>query len=265
MRCRSGQGDGPTNVWLGRFSLGRKPRISPSDQVVLFSSDRGSVVFWGQSTVVSVEPAESFGDIKEYTATIEPPTVFDTPRVLENLKYSLTRVWRFAVPSRHFARPYGRLRRIDANVLVNNTPYISRTVVGLLAEVLPLADRFELVTEWISQQRLTHAELANGLLAFMDSRYFGVARDLQTTVEVFSRIPVEGGALEQLAVQPETGPAIDLVTLNQEVQDVATQFGREENPFRLLLAHEAEEGLPREFQRAFRINNVELLEILQVI
>ena len=115
----------------------RRVSIAENDQAIFFKRAFSNIEFISYGRVSSIVIQDLESGIFRFKAAIDGVSIFDHARSLEDFAYSLLKVYRYAVPTRHFRRSYLRLEESDFNALVNAQIFWSRTAFGSFINQLP--------------------------------------------------------------------------------------------------------------------------------
>jgi hypothetical protein len=255
---------------LGTFTRPRRPRLEKNDTVLLFDRFHEDIVFWARGTVIAVpDVIKDYSDEDEgrerrgYQVTLKVMEVFESVRSLDDLRFSLQRVWRFKASARHFRGRYSRLTAHDAEVILTNQIAWARTAVGLLANCLPMSERVEMAEEWVQKREpeRSYQGIAKGIIQLIGKRYVSAVELLQAVSKLDKTLEIEGAGAGVRFV--DGGQVINLGELVEEARPIGNAFSAEKpNAFERMLSDEL--STSQEFRHAFRISNDELLRLLMV-
>lgn len=129
----------------------RRVSISKGDYVILFYRDYRSVEFNSYGRVAEAirernqnqfyertgeNEGEEEGEYYSIVARLAEIIVIENPLTLDDLAYSLEKVYRYDRPYRHFSRQYVALSLEDFETITNGLIYWSRTTFGVFINAL---------------------------------------------------------------------------------------------------------------------------------
>lgn len=134
----------------GNFEFNIKTRLNFSGQkgdtaVIMGRKEEGSY-FEFTSQIISVESTILSEDkLKNFLVTLSQPEMIKTPNKLDDLMYSLHKVYNYDRPNIHFNRVYSRLNHDDFEVIANGRLFIARTALGKIVNSLHRQHRIAFV------------------------------------------------------------------------------------------------------------------------
>jgi hypothetical protein len=117
----------------------------------------------------------------QYRLIVTEPVKFDGERLLDEYAFSLTKVYRYGVPARHFRLPYLSLSEFDFKTIATGRVFWSRTATGLLLNALPQERVYEL------REAILRARFARGFGGEVLSVAWSIVRDYVT--EEYAELP----------------------------------------------------------------------------
>lgn len=134
----------------GKFEFNIKTRLNFSgekgDSVVIMGKKEVGSYFEYTSKIVSVESTTLNDDkLKNFKVTLSQPEIIKTPNKLDDLMYSLHKVYKYDRPNIHFNRVYTRLTQDDFEVIANGRLFVARTAFGKIVNSLHRQHRIAFV------------------------------------------------------------------------------------------------------------------------
>lgn len=186
---------GTVQAQLGRFAVGRSPRVAQGDSVILFSSTREDLKFWGLGEVLGVHSSTNAErrtpddlDVLEYVTEVKVTEALDPPRSLGDLAYSLRRVRRHDKPGVHYNKRYVSMLGVDAETIKRNEIHGGRAAIGILASALGRDECLTIAPMLLAGGNVDYAEVFRRLKEYVWSHYVSFASLVVRTSEQISTI-----------------------------------------------------------------------------
>ncbi|MFC1980023.1 hypothetical protein ACFLVS_04105, partial [Chloroflexota bacterium] len=164
---------------------GLRVSISPRDHIVLFKRDNEQIRFHSQVTSLDRHLSGSNEKGFHFSAHLSQLEPIDNALNLDELTYSLLKIYRYGKPYRHFLRPYVSLSPADYYTITTASIYWARTAFGLYINAL----RREQLNRFMQDIALTTPEtliqISNfysawiSLRTFINEEYIAAAELLQ--------------------------------------------------------------------------------------
>ncbi|MEX3630309.1 MAG: hypothetical protein VB138_13485 [Burkholderia sp.] len=125
-------------------------------------------------------PLEDEGTVYRYTFELERRLELEHSLEIDDFRYSLSFVKRLEAPERHFRFPFREIPAVDADVLVNNRIFVSRTAFYSLYYALPARTRIEFDHReaLTSRRQASYRARLERLIAFVEARILPVGEML---------------------------------------------------------------------------------------
>lgn len=172
-------------------------------------------------------PIEDEGKVYRYRFELKRKLGLDHPLELDDFLYSLSFVKRLEAPERHFRFPFREIPQVDADVLLNNRIFVSRTAFYSLYYALPARTRIEFDHREAlnpSRQASYRARLER-LIGFVEARILPVGEMLVEAAAQWRKL----GAAERIGT-------FDAVHFADEDTRGSASAGRQLRAFEALFA-----------------------------
>lgn len=147
----------PTITLKTRRSVG----IKQGDAILGSENPIGKVRFVWQARAgdISARPLSELKrdvdpNLKLYSIQLAEHQALEPARELEDLQYSLQKVWRLDRPNLHFRQPYTRISEEDLGTILGDRIFWARTALLRFLMALPEVLRAEIVTEQVLPSRV---------------------------------------------------------------------------------------------------------------
>lgn len=114
----------------------RSVNISNKDHVVIFNSKGGDINFTHHGIIDNIDLSVKNENLYIFTGNLPKVIKFKEIRVIKDLLYSVTKIYRYDKPRLHFRRPYIRLTTDDFDTIINDQIFWSRSGFGFFVREL---------------------------------------------------------------------------------------------------------------------------------
>jgi len=206
----------------GKVIFSFKTRLNFSgeegENVVIMGSKEEGSYFEYTSQILSVEN-KILDDqkLKIFTVTLSQPELIKTPNKLDDLLYSLHKVYNYDRPFIHFNRVYSRLTNDDFEVIANGKLFIARTAFGKLVNSLHQKHRIALVQMLIER---------NPSIYFTSRKYdevFDLLKEyIETRILIFTEF-LSGAWNNFQKINPDSNNQIAFAESSESRRDLISQ------------------------------------------
>jgi hypothetical protein len=206
----------------GKVIFSFKTRLNFSgeegENVVIMGSKEEGSYFEYTSQILSVEN-KILDDqkLKIFTVTLSQPELIKTPNKLDDLLYSLHKVYNYDRPYIHFNRVYSRLTKDDFEVIANGKLFVARTAFGKLVNALHQKHRIAFVQMLIER---------NPSIYFTSRKYdevFDLLKEyIETRILIFTEF-LSGAWNNFQKINPDSNNQIAFAESSESRRDLISQ------------------------------------------
>ncbi len=205
-----------------KFVFSFKTRLNFSgeegDRVVLLGSEGEGFYFEFTAQIISIESkASDEQKLRDIIVTLSDLEPIKTPSKIDDLMYSLHKVYNYDRPHIHFNRVYSRLTNDDFDVIVNGRIFIARTAFGKLVNSLHRQHRISFVQMLIER---------NPNIYFTSRKYdeaFDLLKEyIETRILIFTEFLSDAWNIFQI-INPDNNNQIAFAESNDKRRDLISQ------------------------------------------
>jgi hypothetical protein len=206
----------------GKVIFSFKTRLNFSgeegENVVIMGSKEEGSYFEYTSQILSVEN-KILDDqkLKIFTVTLSQHELIKTPNKLDDLLYSLHKVYNYDRPYIHFNRVYSRLTKDDFEVIANGKLFVARTAFGKLVNALHQKHRIAFVQMLIER---------NPSIYFTSRKYdevFDLLKEyIETRILIFTEF-LSGAWNNFQKINPDSNNQIAFAESSESRRDLISQ------------------------------------------